>query len=67
MENKTYDAPGLMSLFAPGMGQIAKGQFLKGSLTMAAFIISAFSVAVLIGWVTTPVIWVWAVYDAYNN
>jgi len=48
--------PALLSFFIPGLGQFVKGDILKG---IAAF--------VAIGWVTTPVIWLWQLYDACTS
>ena len=56
-----------MSFLIPGLGQLIKGQILKGIVFMICSVISAFMVFVLIGFITTPILWIWSIYDAYNN
>lgn len=65
MDKRTHGFPALISFFIPGLGQLIKGDILK------AFLIwSLGGVLVFFLWWTfiVPfVIWVWNVYDAYNN
>jgi TM2 domain-containing membrane protein YozV len=62
--------PGLaavLSFFVPGLGQIYNGQIAKGLVLLVAFGISAAATAFIIGWLTTPLLWVWGIYDAYRT
>lgn len=69
MENikQTYGVPALLSFFMPGLGQIIKGQIGKGILIFIGHIISGLLILVLIGLVTTPILFIWNIYDAYNS
>ena len=62
-----HGVPALISFFLPGIGQIIKGQVLKGIGIIALMIISGLLVFVVIGFVTTPILWLWNIYDAYNS
>lgn len=66
METKqTYALPAILSFFIPGLGQLIKGQVLKAFLIwIVGGLISFF----LFWTVIVPIIiWLWAVYDAYNS
>ena len=62
---KTYGLPALISFFIPGLGQLIKGQILKAFLIWAVGGVVGF----LLAWtLVVPFgIWVWNVYDAYND
>lgn len=66
-ENRTYGIPALLSFFVPGLGQIVKGQVIKAILIWIALGISWLLQFVLIGFILLPLIWLWQIYDAYNN
>ena len=66
MSSRKYGVPALVSLLVPGLGQIIKGEILKGIGIMIAMFISGVLTWVLIGFITTPLIFIWQVYDAYN-
>ncbi len=66
-EKKTYGIPALLSFFVPGLGQIIKGEFFKALGIWAALAISWVLSFVIIGLITGPIIWLWQIYDAYNN
>jgi TM2 domain-containing membrane protein YozV len=55
----------ILSVFCAGLGQLYNGQIVKGIFIVVAYMISAILIAVLIGIVTTPIIWLWSVADAY--
>ena len=57
----------LASLIIPGAGQVYNGQIAKGLIIMVLNVISFLSIAVLIGFITTPVIYIYAIYDAYQT
>ena len=65
MSNQKHNVPALISFFIPGLGQIIKGEILKGILIM---VIGTF-LGIFLGWtVIVPLaIWAWNVYDAYNS
>ena len=55
------------SFFVVGLGQIYNGQFFKGFMLMIAGFISALLIMALIGFILYPVIWIYAIYDAYKT
>jgi TM2 domain-containing membrane protein YozV len=62
--------PGLaavLSALVIGLGQIYNGQIAKGILIFVAAIISAILWFVIIGIIFSIIIWIYAVYDAYNT
>lgn len=62
--------PGLaavLSFFYMGLGQIYNGQIAKGVGFIIAYSISWLLVFVLIGLLTTPVFWLYGMYDAYKS
>jgi TM2 domain-containing membrane protein YozV len=66
-ENKTHGVPALLSFFIPGLGQLIKGQIFKAIGIWVGLVISVLLVSILIGLITTPLIWLWQIYDAYTN
>ena len=66
-EKQKHGLPTIVSFFLPGLGQIIKGQIGKGILIIIGMIISFFLVAVGIGLITTPILWLWNIIDAYNS
>ena len=65
MENEKYLVPAVLSAVVPGLGQIVKGQFVKGLL----IIIVGVTVAFTFVWtfIVPILIWAWNVYDAYTS
>ncbi|RPF49606.1 hypothetical protein EDD75_0425 [Thermodesulfitimonas autotrophica] len=62
--------PGLaavLSFFIAGLGQIYNGQIGKGIGLMVAEILSWLLCAVVVGFVLLPVVWIYAIYDAYKT
>lgn len=62
---KKHGVPALISFFIPGLGQIIKGEILKGILIWIIGGIAAFFL-----WWTFIIpfaVWIWNVYDAYNS
>lgn len=66
-EEQKHGLPALVSFIFPGLGQIVKGHVGKGILIIAGMIVSVLLIAVVIGLITTPILWLWNVYDAYNS
>lgn len=62
-----HTAPALVNIFMPGLGQFIKDEQAKGICIFFAYIVSLFLIVVGIGLITTPIIWVGSIYDAYNN
>lgn len=65
MEKETYVVPAVLSAVIPGLGQIVKGQFIKGLLIIIVGVTVAFTLA----WtfIVPILIWAWNVYDAYSS
>ena len=55
----------VLSLIVAGLGQIYNGQITKGLLFIVAQIINGALLYVAIGFVTMPLVGLWAVIDAY--
>jgi TM2 domain-containing membrane protein YozV len=65
-----YKNPGLaavLSFFYMGLGQIYNGQIGKGVAFIVIWTISWLLVLVLIGIITTPILWIFGMYDAYKS
>ena len=65
MENQKHGVPALISFFIPGLGQMIKGDILKGILI---WIVGGL-LCLFLWWtfIIPFAIWVWNVYDAYNS
>jgi TM2 domain-containing membrane protein YozV len=50
-----------------GLGQIYNGQLSKGIVFIIAYSISWLLMIVVIGFITTPVMWIYGMYDAYKS
>jgi len=62
--------PGLAALASfiwCGAGQVYNGQILKGVVLLIAYLISIVLIFVLIGLITTPLLWIYGIYDAYKT
>jgi TM2 domain-containing membrane protein YozV len=62
--------PGLAAVLSAlfvGLGQIYNGQIGKGLILILAYIISWALMLLIIGFITTPLIWIFGIYDAYNT
>ena len=57
----------VLSFFFCGLGQIYNGQILKGRIFLVAYAISWWSMLLVIGFFTTPVLWIWGMVDAYRK
>jgi TM2 domain-containing membrane protein YozV len=63
-------SPGIaavLSFFFCGLGQIYNGQILKGIFMLVAYAISWWMVWLVIGFITTPILWIWGMFDAYRT
>jgi len=66
-QKKTYGVPAIFSFFIPGLGQLVKGQVLKAIGIWIALVICWFLQFILIGYLLGFIVWVWQIYDAYND
>lgn len=66
-EKKKYGVPAVLNIFWPGIGQIVKGQVSKGILIMIAAFVFALMCLILIGIPLYIILYIWAIYDAYNK
>jgi len=66
MSNK-HGVPAILSFLFPGLGQLIKGQIFKAIGIWLAMAISTAMIYVAVGLLTTPIIYLWQIYDAYNN
>ncbi|MCG3139059.1 MAG: hypothetical protein HJJLKODD_02937 [Phycisphaerae bacterium] len=57
----------VLSFFYTGLGQIYNGQIGKGLLLMALQFVSVMAMFVLVGFITTPLLWIYGIYDAYQT
>ena len=63
-------SPGLaavLSFFFCGLGQIYNGQILKGLIFVVAYAASWLMMWIVIGFATTPILWIWGMVDAYRT
>ena len=66
---KTHDPrkATLYSAIVPGLGQIYNGEIGKGILFMVLYLVSAFLMMAVIGLITTPILWIFGMVDAYKT
>lgn len=57
----------VFSFFITGLGQLYNGEVGKAIAFFGAQVISAFLMFVLIGFITTPALWIWSMVDAYRS
>ena len=65
-----YKNPGLaaiLSFFYTGLGQIYNGEIGKGILFIILYGVSWLLMFVLIGFITTPILWIYGMWDAYSS
>lgn len=67
---KFYKNPSIatiLSFFFMGLGQIYNGQIGKGVVFIILYGISVALMWVVVGFVTTPILWIWGMIDANNS
>ena len=67
---KTAKSPGIaavLSFFWAGLGQIYNGEIGKGIGLIIAHFISLLLMFVIIGFITTPILWIYGMVDAYQT
>jgi TM2 domain-containing membrane protein YozV len=57
----------ILSFFITGLGQIYNGQIGKGVILIVLYGISWVCMFVVIGFITTPILWIWGMIDANNG
>ena len=57
----------MLSFFFCGLGQIYNGQIFKGVIMLIAYAVSWWMVWLVIGFITTPILWIWGMVDAYRT
>ncbi len=57
----------ILSFFFMGLGQIYNGQIGKGIIFIILYGISVALMWVVIGFVTTPILWIYGMVDANNS
>lgn len=57
----------VLSFFITGLGQLYNGEVGKAVAFFAAQVVSAFLMFLLVGFITTPALWVWSMVDAYRS
>jgi len=57
----------VLSFFIMGLGQIYNGQIGKGILFIILYTISIALMFVVVGFITTPILWIWGMVDANNS
>lgn len=57
----------ILSFFIMGLGQIYNGQIGKGILFIIMYCISVALMYVVIGFITTPILWIWGMIDANKS
>lgn len=56
----------LLSALFPGLGQIYNRELEKGLAIIVVSVLTLLSAVVLVGFVLFPIVWIYAIYDAYT-
>ena len=57
----------VLSAVFVGLGQIYNGEIAKGLMFMLAYFVSIILIFLVIGLITTPLLWIYGIYDAYDS
>jgi len=66
MKKKNIGITVLLSFLLPGVGHIYIGCIIRGIIISIVFTVSVFLCLLLIGLLTTPLIWIYSIYDSYR-
>ena len=66
-DKQKHSIPALMSFILPGLGQVAKGHFIKAMIMFSITMVSWLLTWILIGYIPLVLVWLWSIYDAYNK
>ncbi|HLJ26669.1 MAG TPA: hypothetical protein VKY85_08160 [Candidatus Angelobacter sp.] len=67
---RTQKNPGVaavLSFFWAGLGQIYNGEIGKGVLLLIVYFFSCLMMWILVGFITTPILWIYGMIDAYKT
>lgn len=64
---KSPGVAAVLSFFWAGLGQIYNGEIGKGIIFMVLYLVSAFLMMAIIGFITTPILWIFGMVDAYKT
>lgn len=67
MKIKNAGLAAVFSFFIPGLGQIYNGEFQKAIWFILGTLLSIILTPIFIGTVLYVIVWVWAIYDAYES
>ena len=70
MSTQPQKNPGVatvLSFFFMGLGQIYNGQIGKGIVFIVLYAISVALMLVIVGFITTPILWLWGMVDANKS
>ena len=70
MSTQPQKNPGVatvLSFFFMGLGQIYNGQIGKGIIFIVLYAISVALMLVFVGFITTPILWLWGMVDANKS
>lgn len=65
--NKNPILAAILSFLIIGLGQIYLGLTKKGIILFVAAIISGILMLIIVGYITWLIVWIYAIYDAYNS
>ena len=57
----------VLSFLFMGLGQFYNGQIKKGVLFIVCYIVSIILMSFIVGFITTPVLWIWGMIDANRS
>ena len=66
-QQKNPGVAAVLSALYVGLGQIYNGEIAKGLILIVAYFVSILLTFVMIGFITSPILWVFGIYDAYNT
>jgi TM2 domain-containing membrane protein YozV len=67
VNQKNPGVAAVLSFFWSGLGQIYNGEIGKGILLLILYVISAMLMFAIIGFITTPALWIYGMVDAYKT
>jgi len=57
----------ILSFLLPGLGQMYNGEVGKGVIIIIVQVVNVALMAIIIGFITAPIVMIWAIYDAYKT
>ena len=64
---KSAGLAAILSFLWCGLGQIYNGQIAKGVIFGVIYFLSALAIFIMIGLITTPILWIWGMVDTYRT